>query len=123
MKTLRMLTVAATLGLPGATAYAAGRMLATAPAIAAYPSNQTIDCSIVNLNSSPSNVTIDLVDYSGNVVQTGTFTLLPSQGYAVGDVSGNGAWCRFIVDGSPKTYRAMAIYDNHSTYTVAVPAQ
>jgi hypothetical protein len=93
------------------------------PELAAYPSLQTIYCDIVNLNTSPKNATIDVVDYFGNVIISGSFTILPSQGMAVGDPTGSGAWCRFTVDGSAKKYRAMAIYDNASAYTVSLPAQ
>ena len=98
-------------------------VLATAPALAAYPTNQTIYCDIVNLNTSQKDVAIDIMDYFGNVVTTsGSFSLLPSQGNAWGDGTGNGTWCRFTVDGSARKYRGMAIYDNGSAYTVSVPA-
>jgi hypothetical protein len=118
----KMLLVAAGLVLSTAVASQAGT-LSTAPALAAYPSQQTIYCDIINLNTSPKNVTIDVVDYFGNVINTGSFSLLPSNGQAVGDGSGQGAWCRFAVDGSTKKYRAMAVYDNASAYTISVPAQ
>jgi hypothetical protein len=98
-------------------------VLATAPALAAYPALQTIYCDIVNLNTSDKNVTIDIMDYFGNVVTTtGSFALPPSQGNALGDGTGQGTWCRFTVDGSARKYRGMAIYDNGSAYTVSVPA-
>jgi hypothetical protein len=122
MKTIKMLAAAAVLALATApVAHAA--VLASAPALAAYPSLQIVYCDIVNLDKVPRNVTIDIVDYFGNVIGTsGSQTVLPSQGNAFGDGSGNGAWCRFTVDGSAKKYRAMAVYDNGSAYTVSVPA-
>jgi hypothetical protein len=122
MKKISVLIGGAALALSVTGTSHAG-VMATAPALAAYPTTQTIYCDIVNLNTTPKNVTIDILDYFGNVVNTGTITVLPSQGNAVGDGSGQGAWCRFTVDGSAKKYRAMAIYDNASSYTVSVPAQ
>jgi hypothetical protein len=118
----KMLLVAAGFVLSTAVASQAGT-LASAPALGAYPTLQVIYCDILNLNNTPKPVTIDVLDYFGNVVSTsGSQTVLPSQGTAWGDGSGNGAWCRFTVDGSAKKYRAMAIYDNGSAYTVSIPA-
>ena len=102
----------------------AGKVLWTAPALGAYPTLQTIYCDIVNVGTTPQDVTIDILDYFGNpvgfqVVQT----LAPETGTANGDGSGSGARCRFTVSGSTKKVRAMAIYDDGSAYTVAVPAQ
>jgi hypothetical protein len=118
----KMLLVAAGFVLSTAVASQAGT-LASAPALGAYPSLQIIYCDILNLNNTPKPVTIDIMDYFGNVISTsGSQTVLPSQGAAFGDGSGNGAWCRFTVDGSTKKYRAMAIYDNGAAYTVSIPA-
>jgi hypothetical protein len=114
--------VAAGFVLSTAVASQAGT-LASAPALGAYPTLQVLYCDIVNLNSTPKPVTIDIMDYFGNVVSTsGSQTVGGGQGTAWGDGSGNGAWCRFTVDGSTKKYRAMAIYDNGTAYTVSVPA-
>ena len=118
----KILLVTAGLVLSTAVGSQAG-IMATAPALGAYPQLQTIYCDIVNLNNTPKNITIDIVDYFGSVVNTGTMPVLPGQGTAVGDGSGNGAWCRFTIEGSAKKYRAMAIYDNGTAYTVSVPAQ
>jgi hypothetical protein len=120
--TKKILMVAAALVLSTAVTSQAG-VLASAPALAAYPSLQTIYCDILNLNTSPKDITIEVVDYFGNVITGGTITVQPSSGTAVGDGSGQGSWCRFTVTGSSKKYRAMAIYDNASAYTVSVPAQ
>jgi hypothetical protein len=119
----KILMVAAGLALSTTVASQAGT-LASAPALGAYPTLQTIYCDILNLNNTPKPITMDVMDYFGNVISTsGSQTVLPSQGTAWGDGSGNGAWCRFTVDGSSKKYRAMAIYDNGSAYTVSIPAQ
>jgi hypothetical protein len=118
----KMLLVAAGFVLSTAVASQAGT-LASAPALGAYPQLQTIYCDILNLNNTPKPVTIDVMDYFGIVISTsGSQTVLAGQGTAWGDGSGNGAWCRFTVDGSAKKYRAMAIYDNGTAYTVSIPA-
>ena len=107
-----------------ATSAHAGKVLWTAPALAAYPSLQTIYCDIVNVGTTPQDVTIDILDYFGNPVGFPlTQTLAPETGTANGDGSGSGARCRFTLTGSTKKVRAMAIYDNGSGYTVAIPAQ
>jgi hypothetical protein len=128
MKTVRMTVLAGVLALAVATsAHAGAKIMATPPALAAYPALQTLYCTIVSLNTNPVSVTIDIMDYFGAVVSTsGSFTLQPTGGLAGsawGDGSGNGAWCRFTVDGSPKKYRAAALYDNGSAYTTSLSAQ
>jgi hypothetical protein len=106
-----------------ATSAHAGKVLWTAPAQGAYPGLQTLFCDIVNVGTTPQEVTIDILDYFGNVVQGPLQQLLvPEQGTALGDGSGSGARCRFTVSGSTKKVRAIAMYDNGSAYTVAIPA-
>jgi hypothetical protein len=123
MRTIKMMCAAAALALGSVPAAQAASVLASAPALGAYPTNQVIYCDIVNLYTAPKNVTIEIMDYFGNVVTSlPTSTLGPNQGTAWGDASGNGAWCRFTVDGSAKKYRAVAIYDNGTSYTVSLPA-
>jgi hypothetical protein len=108
------------------TSYAASAVLYTAPAAAYYPTTQTLYCDILNVNKASAAakpVTIAILDYDGNAVVTQSFSLASGHGQSLGDSSGNGVYCRFTVDGAAKMYRAMAIYDNGSAYTVAVPAQ
>ena len=108
------------------TSYAAATVLYTAPAGAYYPAAQTLYCDILNVNKSTASakaVTIAILDYDGNVVITQSYSLSSGHGEALGDSSSNGVYCRFTVDGPAKMFRAMAIYDNGSAYTVAVPAQ
>ena len=110
----------------GTSHAAAATVLYTAPAGAFYPTTQTLYCDILNVNkagASAKAVTIAILDYDGNVVVTQSFSLGSGHGDALGDSSGNGAYCRFTVEGPAKMFRAMAIYDNGSAYTVAVPAQ
>jgi len=118
------LTLAAGILLATLTTSAhAGKVLWTPPGLAAYPAQQTIYCDIVNVATTPQVVTIDILDYYGNLVQSTQQTLVPEQGTALGDNGFSAARCRFTVSGSTKKVRAMAIYDNGSAYTVAIPAQ
>jgi hypothetical protein len=125
MKTSIGRTLAAGMLLATITTSAhAGKVLWTAPALGAYPTTQTIYCDVVNVGTTPQDVTIDVLDYFGNLIQGGfPQTLAPEQGTADGDGSGACARCRFTVTGSTKRVRAMAVYDNGSQYTIAVPAQ
>jgi len=110
----------------GTSHAAAATVLYTAPAAAYYPTAQTIYCDILNVNKSTASakaVTIAILDYDGNVVVTQSISLSSGHGASLGDSSSNGVYCRFTVVGAANTFRAMAIYDNGSAYTVAVPAQ
>jgi hypothetical protein len=121
MRTLQ--TLAAALALASAPlAPARAAILATAPAQAGA-SPQRMWCSIVNLNPAPHAVTVELMDYAGDVVNHAGMLLLPNEGQSIGDASGNAAWCRFTVDTSPRKFRAAAIYDSGTAYTVSIPAE
>jgi hypothetical protein len=53
----------------------------------------------------------------------GTQTIQPGSGtFFGGFITAGIAWCRFTVTGSTKYLRAMAVYDDGSTYTVTLPA-
>ena len=117
-------TVVVSVLLWSGMSYAAG-ILYTAPANAAYPADQTIFCDIVNVypsSAAPKNVTIDIMNYDATVESTsGPISLSSGHGTAIGSIAA-GAYCRFTVAGSKAKYRAMAIYNNGSEYTVSVPA-
>jgi len=99
-------------------------VLATAPAQAAPGPENKMWCSIVNIDRAPRFVITDILDYAGNVLDSSSSeVLLPNHGRAVGDITGNGVWCRFTVEGSTKKFRAAAVYDDGSAYTVSIPAQ
>ena len=121
MKLGRSLLAGAMMTLAAASAAQAGsKIMATAPANRTYPfgGTQQIDCNILNLNKTSKTVQIDLMDYSGLIHGTsGPITLGPSQGISFGDVVNQVAWCRFIVDGSPKKYRAAAVYSDTGVFT------
>lgn len=120
----RILMAAAVVSTVATSAHA-GKVLWTAPALAAYPNNQTIYCDIVNVGKTPQTISVEVLDYYGNVVGFPILggTLNPEEGTATGDASGSGARCRFTVSGSTKSVRAVAVYDNGSAYTMSVPAQ
>jgi hypothetical protein len=102
------------------TSYAA-TILYTAPC---YAGSDVLWCTILNVSPAHRDISIDIMDYDGNVVaSSGHFSLSSGNGDALGDWSGNGAYCRFTVTGSAKLFRAMAIYDSGSGYTITVPAQ
>jgi hypothetical protein len=101
----------------------AGKVAWTAPALAAYPTTQTMYCTAVNVSTSPVDVTFEILDYFGGVVQGPILiTLAPEQGNAIGDGTGNGARCRFTASTSAKKIRGAALYDDGSGYTSIVPA-
>jgi hypothetical protein len=97
-------------------------MLYTAPAQAG-PDPEKMWCSIVNIDRSARYVTAEILDYAGIPVNAASTVLPPNEGRALGDISGGGAWCRFTVEGSTKKFRAAAVYDDGSAYTVSIPAQ
>ena len=97
-------------------------MLYTAPAQAG-PNPEKMWCNIVNVDRTPRDVTIEILDYAGVPVNGTGDVLLPNETHALGDISGAGAWCRFTVEGSTKKFRAAAVYDDGSAYTVSIPAQ
>ena len=120
MRTFPSLAATALLALIAGTAQAT--VLASAP-IEGYPSDQTLSCNILNLNIMPRTVLIELLNYSGNEIASGTFGLPPNHGQALASTSGSAAGCRFTVDGSARSYRAVAVYDKDGKYTTAIPAQ
>jgi hypothetical protein len=120
MRTFPSLAASALLALIAGSAQAT--VLASAP-IEGYPSDQTLSCNIVNLNIMQRTVTIELVDYLGDVLFGDTFGLPPNHGQALASTSGSAAGCRFTVDGSARSYRAVAVYDKGGKYTTAIPAQ
>ena len=90
-----------------------------------YPAQQTLYCDIVNVGTKPINATIEILDYFGNVT-TGpaSSSLAPFNGNALGEGGANaGAYCRFTVNTSKKNVRAVGVYDNNTSYQMAIPAQ
>jgi hypothetical protein len=121
MRFRETLVATAALALVGSIAAEAG-ILASAPA-EGYPGTQTLSCNIVSLQTGPKEVTVEALDYDGAVLARDTLILSPGQGYALPSASGYAAWCRFTVGGSPKMYRAVAVYEDGDTYTAAIPAR
>jgi hypothetical protein len=102
-------------------------VLTTAPARSGYPSfsGRTLYCDIRNLNSGNGTVTIEILDYPGNVLSAfGPLTLASNEATAFSDGgTGDGVSCRFTVSGSAKRWRGVGVYDNGTDYTMAIPAQ
>jgi hypothetical protein len=122
----QIIAAGAFLATVATSAHAGGKVLWTPPALASYPSGsgRTIFCDVVNVGTTPQDVTIEILDYFGAVVTSvGPTTLAAESGTAWGDSGFSSARCRFTVTGSTKKIRAMAIYDNGTDYTVSVPAQ
>jgi hypothetical protein len=120
-------TLAACAALVALAATSHAGVLVTAPARAGYPSfsGRTMYCDIRNLGSGNGVVTIDILDYPGNVISSfGPLTLASNEATAFSDGgTGDGVSCRFTVSGSPKKWRGVAVYDNGTDYTIAIPAQ
>ena len=121
MTTATLLRVTTLLMLAAAPAYAGPKIMASAPASNGYPTPQDLRCNILNLNKTAKPVTIDVLDYSGNIVSTsGPLVLAPSTAAShLATDPFSSAVCRFTVEGSTKKYRAVATYNNGASYTTA----
>jgi hypothetical protein len=100
----------------------------TAPALSSYPSfsgRRTLFCDIRNVSTGSGVVTIDILDYSSEVLfSSGPITLASFEATAFSDQgTGTGVSCRFTVSGSSNQWRGVAVYDNGTDYTMAIPAQ
>ena len=83
-------------------------------------------CDITNAGATAADVTIEVMDYNGNVI-SGPYmtTIAPNTGDYLGPtLNPSAAWCRFTVStGSTKLLRGIAVYDNASTYNMIILAQ
>lgn len=127
MKMYKTFLVAAVFMLSNAPlAHAGTKIMATGPANRVYPSfpYQSLQCNILNANKTPKPVTIEVMDYYGNIVDSsGPLVLAPQTGASITNSNLDGSWCRFTVDGSPKKWRAVAIYGDATKYTTVNIAQ
>jgi hypothetical protein len=122
MKIGKVILAIAALSLASANVALAGpKTIASAPARAAYPSGATLRCNIANIDPGfPHDVTIETVDYDGTVCNTSSSTnLTPYQATSFVDSDFCAVWCRFTVDTSTKKFRAVATYENATSYTAA----
>lgn len=112
------------LAVSSASVAHAAKVLATPPVVNGTPALQVMYCDIANLNPAPANVTIEIMDINGIVLvgPFGPILLQPEEGVAIPETTGSGAWCRFTVDGSPKKWRGVAVYDDGNDYTATVNA-
>lgn len=119
--------IGSTLALLAVAATGHAAVLTTAPARAGYPSfsGRTMYCDIRYVGNGEGTVTIEILAYSGTALATyGPVTVGSFAGTAYSDGgSGNGTSCKFTVSGSARKWRGVAVYDNGTDYTIAIPAQ
>ena len=121
MNTTRIALVSAALVLLASPAHTA-TVLATSPAQASSPMAQTMRCAAVNAGTKPVELTVEALDYGGNVVSSTDGTYPAGHGDELTSGAG-GVWCRFTVTkGAARGLRAAALYDNGVSYTLSVPA-
>ena len=100
--------------------------LYTAPVSQSFPAAQTLCCTILNVSSGPRPVEMQVIEYDSNFVGGGSNGGLGSKeaSRVCVPASLTGAYCKFVVLGSSRSYRAAAIYyDAAGVYTAAVPAE
>lgn len=117
-------TLAATLALAG-TSHAANLFAAPAVSSSGLWTPETTFCTLLNTRTYPVTVTIKTHNHLGAVIDdSGPITVLPDAGTWLA-ASDKANYCEFIVDGSTKSVRAMAVARSNTTnlYTIAVPAQ
>jgi hypothetical protein len=86
---------------------------------------ETTYCTVVNARTTPVTLTIESIDYFGQVIDSsGSIQLAPEQATSL-KASDTAIRCKFAVDGSTKSVVAQAVSarDDNNQYTIAVPAQ
>lgn len=123
MKHVKLATLVAAVSL-SAIGSAQAAVLYTAPYGFAHSSNQHFHCGILNIGKKAADVTVDIMDSSGAVVDTTGLFSLPAGATSNYNGSGTGAdHCRFTVKGSAKSFRAGFFQEDGNGYlTVFVPA-
>jgi hypothetical protein len=118
--------------LGGASAAHAAATLVSPPAMAfEFGDDSVLYCTIRNVGSAPTKVTIAGFGFDQQFYPGPTVTLDPMQGTSSlivgspGVPAGDAAQCRFIVSGSAKNVRAAAVYYSPTLhrYTHALPAR
>jgi len=113
------------LGVLESGAWAATQALVTAPAESPFGNSTALYCQAVNAGTKPIDVTIESHNATGAVVSTkGPLTLAPGEvGFFLETLAAH--YCRFVVNGSKRNVRAMAIYYDGpgQRYLFSVPAQ
>jgi hypothetical protein len=122
---MKAILLVVALGVLVSGAWAGTQVLVTAPAQSPFGDSTALYCQAVNAGTKPIDVTFESHDGTGAVVSTlGPQTLAPG---AVGFFieTGLADYCRFVVNGSKKNVRAMAIYYDGvgQHYLFTVPAQ
>src|SRR4029453_9215170 len=86
---------------------------------------ETMYCTVVNARTTPVTLTIESLDFFGQVVDSsGSIQLAPEEATSL-QASANANHCKFAVAGSTKGVVAHAVSarDDNNQYTIAVPAQ
>jgi hypothetical protein len=102
-----------------------GATLNSAPARGGFSGAQ-LNCLIRNITTGTRTVTLQALNYAGDVVGSiSDQTILPGQMLFLvtnEDSMPDAASCRFVVSGSPKSYRASTVYIDGEA-EVALPAE
>jgi len=106
------------------SAPAFGGVLYTAPASAAFTGGH-LSCGFRNLSTTPRDVTVEHLDFAGNVVAAHTFEdVEPDTSYAFGNWDNEqSVSCRFVFAGSTKRLQAAAEYLDDGVYEIVIPAE
>ena len=121
MKTSKRVLIIAAIGAALSATAQAGDLY-TAQCDSPY---ETMYCTVVNGRPTPVTLTIESLDFFGQVVDSsGSIQLAPEQATSL-KASANANHCKFDVVGSTKGVVAHAISarDDNNQYTIAVPAQ
>ena len=115
----RLLLACAALLLPGAAAQAA--VLITPPLVA--EGDQVLDCYLVNVGRVAREVTIEVLNRDGEVVETVETTLEPFQEDVARTAADlNGRICVFTVEGGKNQYRGSILVRQDGVGAISAPA-
>jgi hypothetical protein len=122
MERIRKWILAAGLVFVSSSAASAGTIF-TAPAAQSFPAAQALCCTILNVSKGARAVTLEVWAYSGQFVGGGSNSGLGAKEASQSCVptTAQGAYCRFVVQGSAKSFRTAALYYDDELYTAAVP--
>ena len=96
--------------------------LRTAPASAFVVNKSGVFCQMRNIGTEQVTATVDGIDING-LVKSSIAGLVVAPGVAVSHPGGSVTSCRFTIDRSPKSVRAVALYWDGARYRLAVPAR
>jgi hypothetical protein len=119
--TIRILAFSVVVAITTSVA-AQAAVLATQPVF--VDDGEVFYCKIVNISTKERQVTVEILGSTGSVVDSATSTLEAGGTTALSETGGfENRWCRFIIAGSRKLFRAGASLGDGSSDFFAVPAQ